>query len=145
MFEFVKKIFVATMMFVGCGALISSNPLKRVSVSNQECRVTPAMVNIISTEHLFYPYSVLKNKCNGNCTDINNPYAKLCVPDIVENMNIKIFNLVPKTNEACYKSGHETTCTCKCRLDASVCNDRQRCNNDKCRCECKELIDKIRC
>ena len=34
---------------------------------------------------------------------------------------------------------------CKCRLDAGVCNDRQRCNNDKCRCECKELINKIRC
>ena len=33
-------------------------------------------------------------------------------------------------------------CACKCRLDASVCNDRQRWNNDKCRCECTELSDK---
>ena len=33
-------------------------------------------------------------------------------------------------------------CKCKCRLDASVCNNKQRCNGDKCRCECKELIDK---
>ena len=33
---------------------------------------------------------------------------------------------------------------CKCRLDASVCNDKQRWNKDKCRykCKCKELIDK---
>ena len=37
------------------------------------------------------------------------------------------------------------TCTCECRLDASVCNVKQRWNNDKCRCECKELIDKGRC
>ena len=36
---------------------------------------------------------------------------------------------------------HET-CKCKCRLDASVCNNKQRWNNDKCQCECKELIDK---
>ena len=28
------------------------------------------------------------------------------------------------------------------RLDGSVCNNRQRCNEDKCKCECKELIDK---
>ena len=34
------------------------------------------------------------------------------------------------------------TCKCKCRLDASVCNNKQRWNEDKCRCECKELIDK---
>ena len=36
---------------------------------------------------------------------------------------------------------HET-CECKCRLDASICNNKQRCNEDKCRCKCTELIDK---
>ena len=39
---------------------------------------------------------------------------------------------------------HETY-KCKCRLDASVCNNKQRWNDDKCRCECKELIDKGVC
>ena len=34
---------------------------------------------------------------------------------------------------------------CKCRLDASVCNNKQYWNDDKCRCECKELIDKGVC
>ena len=34
---------------------------------------------------------------------------------------------------------------CKCRLDASVCNNKQRWNENKCRCECKELIDKGMC
>ena len=37
------------------------------------------------------------------------------------------------------------TCTFKCKLDASVCNYKQRWNNNKCRYECKELIDKSRC
>ena len=37
------------------------------------------------------------------------------------------------------------TCKCKCRLAASVCNNKQRWNEDKCRCECKELIDKEMC
>ena len=36
-------------------------------------------------------------------------------------------------------------CKCKCRLNASVCNNKQRWNDDKCRCECKELIDKGVC
>ena len=36
-------------------------------------------------------------------------------------------------------------CKFKCRLDASVCNNKQRWNEDKCRCECKELIDKGIC
>ena len=38
-----------------------------------------------------------------------------------------------------------TKCICICRLDASACNNKQRWNNDKCRCECKELIDKGIC
>ena len=37
------------------------------------------------------------------------------------------------------------TCKCKCKLDSSVCNNKQRCNNDKCKCESKELIDKVKC
>ena len=33
-------------------------------------------------------------------------------------------------------------CKYECRLDASVCNDKQRWNEDKCKCECNELVDK---
>ena len=33
-------------------------------------------------------------------------------------------------------------CQCKCTLDENVCNNKQRWNKDKCRCECRELIDK---
>ena len=36
-------------------------------------------------------------------------------------------------------------CKCKCRLDTSVYNNKQRSNNDKYRCEYKELIDNGRC
>ena len=39
---------------------------------------------------------------------------------------------------------HET-CKCKCRLNKSVCNNKQCWNENKCRCECKELIDKGLC
>ena len=49
-----------------------------------------------------------------------------------------------RTNEARHIKWHET-CKCKCRLDASVCNNKQRWNEDKCMCECKELIDKGVC
>ena len=47
-------------------------------------------------------------------------------------------------NEVRHIERHKT-CRCKCRLDASVCNSKQRWNEDKCRCECKELIDKEIC
>ena len=52
-------------------------------MSDPECKVRPAIMNIINNEPLFYPYSVLVNKCSGSCNDINNTHTKLCVPDVV--------------------------------------------------------------
>ena len=49
-----------------------------------------------------------------------------------------------KTNETRRIKWHET-CKCKCKLDASACNNKQRWKDDKCRCESKELIDKGVC
>ena len=100
-------------------------------------------MNINSDEPSVYPYSILVNKFNGSCNNTNDPYAKLYVPDVIKDMNIKVFNLMSRINEARHTSWHETS-TCKCRLDTSVCNDKQSWNNDKCRCECKELIDKCK-
>ena len=113
-------------------------------MNNQEFKITPEIININSNETLFYPYSVKINKCSGSCNNINDPYAKLCVPDIIKNINIKVFNLMSRTNETKYIKWHKT-CKCICRLDKIVCNSKQRWNKDKCRCECKELIDKGVC
>ena len=49
-----------------------------------------------------------------------------------------------RTNEAINIKWHKT-CKCKCRLDASIGNNKQRWNDDKCRCERKELINKGMC
>ena len=59
-------------------------------------------------------------------------------------MNVKVFNLLSRTNDTRHIEWYETS-KCKCRLDASVCNNKQCWNDDKCRCECKELIDKGAC
>ena len=47
----------------------------------------------------------------------------MCVPDVVKKLIIKVFNLMSKTNETKHIKWHET-CKCKCRLDASVCNNK---------------------
>ena len=68
----------------------------------------------------------------------------MCVPEVVKKLNAKVFNLMSRTNETRHIDWHET-CNCKCRLDASVYNNKQRLNNDKCWCECRELIDRGVC
>ena len=60
-------------------------------------------------------------------------------PEII-NVNINEPN-ERRTNETRHIKWHET-CKCECRLNASVCHNKQRWNDDKSRCQCKELIDK---
>ena len=95
MFGFVKQKFNLAMTFFGC------NVLRFVSMNNQECK-RPKVVNINSNEPLFYPDSVNINKYSGKCNNINDPYAKSCVPDVIKNINVKVFNLISRTNEARY-------------------------------------------
>ena len=113
-------------------------------MKNQECQVRPEIINVHSNEPVFYPFSIKTSKCSGSCNDIDNPYAKMCVPDVVKNLNVKVFNLMSRTKETRHLKWHETF-KCKCRLDASVCNNKQHWNNDKYRWECKELSGKGVC
>ena len=97
MFRFVKRVFVPAIMFFGYN-LLSVNSLECISIINQECKVKPEIVDVNSNEPVFYPFSIRTSKCSGSCDDINDPYAKLCVPDVVENLNVKVFNLMSRTN-----------------------------------------------
>ena len=96
MVRFIKKVFVVTVLF------FSYNALKSIWMNNQECKVRPEIINIESNEPSFYPYSVKISKCSGSCNNINNQYAQLCVPDVVRNMNGKVFNLMSITDETRY-------------------------------------------
>ena len=135
MFRFIEKCYFTAMTFLVCSTL------KCVSMNNDECKIRSQIVNMNSNDRLFYPYNIKINKCSGGCNNINDPYAKLCVLDDVENIYVKVYNLMSRTDETRDVKWHET-CKCKIRLDAIVCNNKQRWNKDKCRYEFKEFIDK---
>ena len=69
-------------------------------MKNQECKVRPEIINVNSNEHVFYPFSIKTSKCSGSCSNINDPYAKICGPNVIKDLNVKVFNLIPRTNEA---------------------------------------------
>ena len=75
------------------------NSLEFVSMNNQECKIRSEIINVNTNEPVFYHYSITINKCKGSCDTINYPFAKLCVPDTIKNINAKVFNLMSRTNE----------------------------------------------
>ena len=127
MFEFILKMFVVTMSFFSCNSLnaipLNAILLKCVSMNYKECRIRPEIININSNGSTFYPHSIKVSKCSGSCNKINDPHAKLCVPDVVNNINVKILNIMSIANKTKHIKWH-ATCKRKCRLDASICNNK---------------------
>ena len=85
--------------FVFLSTLRSVNLLSCISMNTEECKVRSQIVNVNGDNPVFYPYSVKRSKCSGTCNNINNPLAKMCIPDAVKNVTVKVFNLVSGTNE----------------------------------------------
>ena len=115
MFVFIKKVFHIGSLFLS--SLVSTTPLSYISMNNQACKVRPKIINVNSNEPVFYPFSIKTSKCSGSCNNINDPYRKICVPNIVKYLNFKVFNLMSRTNETRHIKWHKT-CKCKYRLDA---------------------------
>ena len=110
--------------------------LKCISIKNQECEVRELIIN---NEHMFYPHSIKVNRCNGNCNNISDPYSKVYVPDVGKNISVKMLNLILWKIQTKKIKWHES-CKCECRLDPIICNNKQKWDKDKCRCECKKLV-----
>ena len=63
--------------------------------------------------------------------------AKLCFPNIIKGVNMKVYNFLMRLNETRNVLWHES-CKCICKLNSSVCNSKQIWNSDTCRCDCNE-------
>ena len=84
MLGFIKKCFFTAMTFVNFD-LSNVNSLKCFSMNNQEYKIRTEIINLNPNEPIFYT--------------INDPYAKTCVPDQIKDTNVKVFNLMSRTNE----------------------------------------------
>ena len=108
MWRFIKKVFVVITTFFNLSYVNSS---ECILMSNRECKARPNIIDVNNNEPVFYPDSIKVNKCSGSCSNINDLYAKLCIPDIVKNINVKVFDLMSRINETIQIIWHET---CKC-------------------------------
>ena len=108
MFRLIKKIVILILITCSSGNIIQNvagnfmfilkNKPDCFLLKNEECKVRKV---IIDNDYMTYPYKInvnKVNKCIGNSNDKNNPYFKICLPDIVKNVSIKVFDLLLQKN-----------------------------------------------
>ena len=140
MFSLLKKLIIFGLMSV-----LKCNIIKNISgnfeiftpcylLPNEECKIIKV---IADNDYVTYVYKISLNRCIGSFIDKGNPYFKVCLPNSIENITIKSFDLLTKKN-VLKNILLLKTCKCGCLLDEKVCNNKQKWNNKKCRCECLE-------
>ena len=88
-FRFVKKVFsIGWTILSRLGNSLNAIPLSCISIKNQESKTRPQVINVNGDEPVFFPFSIETSKCSGSCNNINYPYAKICVPGIIKNLNV---------------------------------------------------------
>ena len=137
MFKFIKQIFFSTLIYFG--SLSSVNPLECISTKNQECKVRPEIVNINSNNPIFYPFSIKTNKCSGNCNNINDPYARICTPDVVKNLKLFVINNTGVMINVDVNVKIWNPINCECGCDKS-CDIGEYLDYSNCKCR-KKLVD----
>ena len=82
-------------------SIIKTKALECVSVVNQKCIPRPKILDVNEAfgEALFYPFNVLVNKYSGSYNTLDDPMAKMCIPNAIKKVNIKVYNFLMRLDE----------------------------------------------
>ena len=140
MFKLIKTLILVdkSLILKKLMILIMSLPLTLgycLILKNKECKVKKITID---NDYMTFPYKISINRCIGSCNDKNNPYLKTCLPNSIKNITVKSLDLL--CNEYIFKNfSFHQNCKCKCLLDKNVCNNLQKYNKNKFRCECLKI------
>ena len=88
-------------LLISLFGIIKTKELECVSVVNQKCMPRPKILDVNEGvgEALLYPYNVLVNKYSGSCDTLDNPMTKLCLPNVIKRVNMRVYNFLMMLNE----------------------------------------------
>ena len=70
----------------------TSNHTKCVSLSNQECKIQPTLINLHLSKYCqvfhYYPYAIELDRSVGSCNTPSDLSNKVCIPNKIEDGKI---------------------------------------------------------
>ena len=118
----IKQVFIALLSF---GESLAT---KCVSLNNEPCIIRPTLIELNTVERNCYPFMISLDKCNGSCNVVDDVSTKIFVPSETKDVNLKVFNMITKMNEAKTLVTY-VLCNCKRKFDTTTCNWNKKWNN----------------
>ena len=95
MFRLIKQVFIRLLCFS------ASLATRCMSLNNEPCMTRPTFIDLNHFKFNYYPYMIRLDKCNGSCNNAtDNLSAKICDQSKTESVNVKVFNMTARINEA---------------------------------------------
>ena len=89
---------------------------KFLSLNDEPCMVSPALIDLHPTELKYYPFMISLDECTGSCNVLS---PKICVPKEKKDINAEAFNMITDKNEAKRMAIH---ISCDCNANSLVQN-----------------------
>ena len=83
-----------------------------------------------------YLFVVNLEGCAGSCNTLDDLSSRVGVPNETEDLNLHVFNIITGINKSRTLTKH-ISCKYECKLDSKKFILKQKWNNNKCCCECK--------
>ena len=90
-------------------SFIKSSATKCVSLNNEPCMIRPFLINLTHDEIKYYPFLIKLDKYNRNFNPVNDLSMRMCVPSKTKDVNVKVFNMITKGNEAKTPAKHNSS------------------------------------
>ena len=120
-----------------------SSAAKYVSINDQPRIVRPVLIYLNPNEFLYYLFIISLDRCDGIGNTVEDSFGRMCVPNKVEDVNLKVFNMIKGISESKSLLKH-ISYKSRCELDDGKCNSKQKWTNDKCQCEYKKNIGYVK-
>ena len=139
MFSLIKQVLIVLLSFS------RSLPIKCVSSNNESRMIRLCLIDLNLLECKYYPSMISLDKYSGSSNSVDDLSTKICVPNKTKDINVTMFNMITKKNEA-KKMVKHISCDCKCKFNSLSCSSNQKWNNETCQSDrtnygtCKKII-----
>ena len=86
-------------------------------MNNWQYMVRQMLLNLNLDGLQYYPFIISIDRCNGSCNIVEDLLCKICVYNKIEDVNLKVFNIIKGINESKVLAKHILH-YCRCDLDA---------------------------
>ena len=73
--------------------------IKDISLNIKPCMVRPRFINHNPVELHYYPFISSLDRCDESCNTDEDAFGRICAPNEIEDLNVKVVNMMKRRNE----------------------------------------------